>query len=60
MLAIHFHVGFCLLAYANLVNKLTLHTLNGVFTPANEKILIHVKHQPSVSIFKFNCFKVVN
>ncbi|NJR15929.1 MAG: glycosyltransferase family 4 protein [Calothrix sp. CSU_2_0] len=47
---IHSHVGFISLAYASLVKTPTVHTLHGVFTPDNEKMFVHAKHQPYISI----------
>jgi glycosyltransferase involved in cell wall biosynthesis len=47
---IHSHVGASALPYANLVKTPTIHTLHGVFTPDNEKLYTHAKHQPYVSI----------
>ncbi|ARV60874.1 glycosyl transferase [Nostocales cyanobacterium HT-58-2] len=47
---IHSHMGFSALTYANLVKTPTVHTLHGIFTPDNEKMFKHAKHQPYVSI----------
>ncbi len=47
---IHSHMGCAPLPYANLVKTPTVHTLHGVFTPDNEKMFMHAKHQPYVSI----------
>lgn len=47
---IHSHVGCSALPYANLVKTPTVHTLHGIFTPDNEKLFIHAKKQPFVSI----------
>ncbi len=47
---IHSHVGFIALSYANLVNTPTVHTLHGIFSPDNEKMFLHAKNQPYVSI----------
>ncbi|PPS42834.1 glycosyltransferase family 4 protein [Chroococcidiopsis sp. TS-821] len=47
---IHSHMGHAALPYANLVKTPTVHTLHGVFTPDNEKLFMHARHQPFVSI----------
>jgi glycosyltransferase involved in cell wall biosynthesis len=47
---IHSHMGCAALPYAKLVKTPTLHTLHGIFTPDNEKLFIHAKGQPYVSI----------
>lgn len=47
---IHSHMGCAGLPYAKLVKTPTLHTLHGIFTPDNEKMFIHAKEQPYVSI----------
>lgn len=47
---IHSHVGCSALTYANLVKTPTIHTLHGIFTPDNEKLFIHARRQPFVSI----------
>jgi glycosyltransferase involved in cell wall biosynthesis len=47
---IHSHVGCVALPYANLVKTPTVHTLHGIFTPDNEKLFIHARKQPFVSI----------
>lgn len=47
---IHSHVGCAALPYCNLVKTPTVHTLHGIFTPDNEKLFIHAKKQPFVSI----------
>ena len=47
---IHSHMGCSALAYAKLVKTPTVHTLHGIFTPDNERMFIHAKQQPFVSI----------
>ncbi|AFY31037.1 glycosyltransferase family 4 protein [Calothrix sp. PCC 7507] len=47
---IHSHVGYGTLAYANLVQTPTIHTLHGIFTPDNEKIFKYARNRPYVSI----------
>lgn len=47
---IHSHMGCAALPYANLVKTPTVHTLHGIFTPDNEKMFIHARSQPYVSI----------
>ena len=47
---IHSHVGCAALPYANLVKTPTIHTLHGIFTPDNEKLFLHARKQPFVSI----------
>lgn len=47
---IHSHMGCAALPYAKLVKTPTIHTLHGVFTPDNEKLLTYAKEQPYVSI----------
>ncbi|WP_026732368.1 glycosyltransferase family 4 protein [Fischerella sp. PCC 9605] len=47
---IHSHMGYTALPYVNLVNTPTVHTLHGIFTPDNEKLFVHAKNQPYVSI----------
>lgn len=47
---IHSHVGCAALPYAKLVKTPTVHTLHGIFTPDNEKLFIHARKQPFVSI----------
>jgi glycosyltransferase involved in cell wall biosynthesis len=47
---IHSHMGHAALPYANLVKTPTVHTLHGVFTPDNEKLFMHARRQPFVSI----------
>jgi glycosyltransferase involved in cell wall biosynthesis len=47
---IHSHVGCAALPYASLVKTQTVHTLHGIFTPDNEKLFTHARHQPFVSI----------
>lgn len=47
---IHSHMGASALPYANFVKTPTVHTLHGIFTPDNEKLFTHARHQPYVSI----------
>lgn len=47
---IHSHMGCAALPYANLVKTPTIHTLHGIFTPDNEKMFVHARRQPFVSI----------
>lgn len=47
---IHSHVGCAALPYANLVKTPTVHTLHGIFTPDNEKLFMHARRQPYISI----------
>ncbi len=47
---IHSHMGCAALPYAKIVKTPTVHTLHGIFTPDNEKMFVHAKHQPYVSI----------
>jgi glycosyltransferase involved in cell wall biosynthesis len=47
---IHSHVGCLTLSYAPLVKTPTIHTLHGIFTPDNEKMFVHARRQPFVSI----------
>lgn len=47
---IHSHMGCAALPYAKLVKTPTVHTLHGIFTPDNEKLFKHARHQPYVSI----------
>ncbi len=47
---IHSHMGCNVLPYVNLVKTPTVHTLHGIFTPDNEKLFVHAKNQPYVSI----------
>ncbi|MCL1474699.1 glycosyltransferase family 4 protein [Argonema antarcticum] len=47
---IHSHMGCAALPYASLVKTPTVHTLHGVFTPDNEKMFMHARRQPYVSI----------
>jgi glycosyltransferase involved in cell wall biosynthesis len=47
---IHSHVGCAALPYAPLVKTPTVHTLHGIFTPDNEKLFIHARRQPFISI----------
>lgn len=47
---IHSHVGCSALPFARLVRTPTIHTLHGIFTPDNEKMYIHARQQPYVSI----------
>lgn len=47
---IHSHIGCAALPYAKSVKTPTVHTLHGIFTPDNEKLFAHAKHQPYISI----------
>jgi glycosyltransferase involved in cell wall biosynthesis len=47
---IHSHMGCAALPYTKLVKTPTVHTLHGIFTPDNEKMFVHAKDQPFVSI----------
>ncbi|MEB3337910.1 MAG: glycosyltransferase family 4 protein [Leptolyngbyaceae bacterium] len=47
---IHSHIGCAALPCASLVKTPTLHTLHGIFTPDNEKMYLHARRQPFVSI----------
>jgi glycosyltransferase involved in cell wall biosynthesis len=47
---IHSHMGHGTLAYANLVNTPTVHTLHGIFTPDTEKMFKFAKKQPYITI----------
>jgi glycosyltransferase involved in cell wall biosynthesis len=47
---IHSHMGCAALPYSKLTKTPTVHTLHGIFTPDNEKMFIHAKTQPFVSI----------
>ncbi|MEP0751459.1 glycosyltransferase family 4 protein [Trichocoleus sp. Lan] len=47
---IHSHMGCAALPYANLVKTPTVHTLHGIFTPDNEKLFMHARRQPFISI----------
>ncbi|MBW4599011.1 MAG: glycosyltransferase family 4 protein [Calothrix sp. FI2-JRJ7] len=47
---IHSHMGCAALPYAKMVKTPTVHTLHGIFTSDNEKMFVHAKHQPYVSI----------
>ncbi|HLO88219.1 MAG TPA: glycosyltransferase family 4 protein [Nostocaceae cyanobacterium] len=47
---IHSHMGYTALAYTNLVETPTVHTLHGIFNQDNEKIFKYGKKQPYVSI----------
>jgi len=47
---IHSHVGCAALSYSRLVKTPTVHTLHGIFTPANEKMFSYARTQPYVSI----------
>jgi glycosyltransferase involved in cell wall biosynthesis len=47
---IHSHVGCSALPFAKLVKTPTVHTLHGIFTPDNQKMYIHARQQPYVSI----------
>jgi glycosyltransferase involved in cell wall biosynthesis len=47
---IHSHMGCAALPYTSLVKTPTVHTLHGIFTPDNEKLFIHARQQPFISI----------
>ncbi|HAN73154.1 MAG TPA: glycosyl transferase [Planktothrix sp. UBA8407] len=47
---IHSHVGCAALPFTGLVKTPTVTTLHGIFTPDNEKLFLHSRHQPYVSI----------
>jgi glycosyltransferase involved in cell wall biosynthesis len=47
---IHSHMGCGALPYSKLTQTPTVHTLHGIFTPDNEKMFVHAKAQPYVSI----------
>lgn len=47
---IHSHMGCAALPYSKLVKTPTVHTLHGIFTPDNEKMFVHARQQPFVSI----------
>lgn len=47
---IHSHMGCTALPYASLVKTPTVHTLHGIFTPDNEKMFVHARNQPFISI----------
>ena len=47
---IHSHIGCGALPYSRLTQTPTVHTLHGIFTPDNEKMFVHAKAQPYVSI----------
>jgi glycosyltransferase involved in cell wall biosynthesis len=47
---IHSHMGCVALPYSKLTQTPTVHTLHGIFTPDNEKMFVHAKSQPYVSI----------
>jgi glycosyltransferase involved in cell wall biosynthesis len=47
---IHSHMGCAALPYSKLTQTPTVHTLHGIFTPDNEKMFVHAKAQPYVSI----------
>jgi glycosyltransferase involved in cell wall biosynthesis len=47
---IHSHMGCAGLPYANLVKTPTVYTLHGIFTPDNEKMFVHARRQPFISI----------
>jgi glycosyltransferase involved in cell wall biosynthesis len=47
---IHSHMGCVALPYSKLTQTPTVHTLHGIFTPDNEKMFLHAKTQPYVSI----------
>jgi glycosyltransferase involved in cell wall biosynthesis len=47
---IHSHIGCATLPIAKLVKTPTIHTLHGIFTSDNEKLFVHARDQPYVSI----------
>ena len=47
---IHSHIGCGALPYSKLTQTPTVHTLHGIFTTDNEKMFVHAKAQPYVSI----------
>ncbi len=47
---IHSHMGCAALPYASLVKTPTVHTLHGIFTKDNEKMFMHARRQPFISI----------
>jgi glycosyltransferase involved in cell wall biosynthesis len=47
---IHSHIGCAALPFTGLVSTPTVHTLHGIFTPDNEKMFVHARHQPYISI----------
>lgn len=47
---IHSHMDCATLPYANLVKTPTVHTLHNTFTPDSEKLFVHARRQPYVSI----------
>ncbi|MBD2180926.1 glycosyltransferase family 4 protein [Planktothrix sp. FACHB-1355] len=47
---LHSHMGCATLLYTKLVKTPTIHTLHGIFTPDNEKLFVHARRQPYVSI----------
>lgn len=47
---IHSHTGCAALPYSRLTKTPTVHTLHGIFTPDNEKMFVHAKAQPYISI----------
>ncbi|MDX2214125.1 MAG: glycosyltransferase family 4 protein [Oculatellaceae cyanobacterium bins.114] len=47
---IHSHMGCAALPYTRLVKTPTVHTMHGIFTPDNEKMFLHARNQPYVSI----------
>ncbi len=47
---IHSHMDYAALPFANLVKTPTVHTLHNTFTPDSEKLFVHARHQPYVSI----------
>jgi glycosyltransferase involved in cell wall biosynthesis len=47
---IHSHMGCAALPYSKLTKTPTVHTLHGIFTPDNEKMFVHARSQPYVSI----------
>lgn len=47
---IHSHMGCVALPYTKLVKTPTVHTMHGIFTPDNEKMFVHARRQPFISI----------
>ncbi len=47
---IHSHMGCAALPFAGLVKTPTVTTLHGIFTPDNEKMFVHARNHPFVSI----------
>ncbi len=47
---IHSHTGCAALPYSRLTKTPTVHTLHGIFTADNEKMFVHARSQPYISI----------